>query len=413
MDRPTIQAPDSQSIYANPDLARWLGSMEGVELPASATAEPAPLSSKLYDFFDNAGAYVPGVALAAALAFAGGAVASYLGVSLLNFERSPVSPILATILLGLIFRNTIGLPQIYEPGLRFCMRTLLRIGVALLGLRLSLAAASQIGLAALPVVAVTITSALLVVKWLGKLAGLNSRITALIAVGASICGVSAIVATAPAIRAKDDEISYAVTTTTLFGSLALLLYPPLAYFLFADPTQAGVFLGAAIHDTAQVAGAGLMYANQYDTPGALDAAVTTKLIRNVGLGVVIPVMAMRMRADNAAPSGNGSFAVRFLQCMPLFVIAFVVMVVVRTVGDMGAPEGRSFGLIERETWSGWISNASQISSLLLTTSMSAVGLGTSISQLRRLGTRPFWVGCLAATLVGAVAYGIIKILAMI
>ena len=138
--------------------------------------------------------------------------------------------------------------------------------------------------------------------WVARALGLPSRLGLLIAVGTGICGNTAIVAIGPVIGAREDETSYAVGCVTLFGMLALLLYPSLAHALFgADARQVGLFLGTAIHDTAQVAGAGLLYAQQYGAPAALDVATVTKLVRNLFMLVVIPLAAWLHRRTADAP----------------------------------------------------------------------------------------------------------------
>ncbi len=132
----------------------------------------------------------------------------------------------------------------------------------------------------------------MVVTWINRALGLPRRLGSLIAVGTSICGVSAIVATGPAIDAEEDEVSYAVACVTLFGLVALFTYPFLAHAIFGgDARKVGLFLGTAIHDTAQVAGAGLMYREQYRAPEALDTATVVKLTRNLCMAGVIPLMA--------------------------------------------------------------------------------------------------------------------------
>jgi uncharacterized membrane protein YadS len=247
-----------------------------------------------------AGTLVPGVAHAVAIAFAGEGAAALLGRDLLGFEKSPVSGIGVAVLLGLAIRHWLGLPAVYDAGLRLAVKRILRIGVALLGIRLSLGAAGRIGLVAAPIALACIATALLFVTWLGQRLGLERRLALLIAVGTSICGNTAIVATAPVIGANDDETSYAVGCITIFGLLALLVYPALSHLLFAgDATQAGIFLGIAIHDTAQVAGAGLMYAQQYGAPVALEAATVTKLVRNLFMLAVIPLVGRLVRALRA------------------------------------------------------------------------------------------------------------------
>src|SRR5204862_7042642 len=122
-------------------------------------------------------------------------------------------------------------------------------------------------------VALCVGGALLFVPWFGAWAGLPPRLAALIAVGTGICGVTAIVATAPAIKAEEDEVSYAVACVAIFGMTSMLIHPWLAHFIFAnDARAAGIFLGTAIHDTSQVAGAALTFSGRYQLPVALDVA---------------------------------------------------------------------------------------------------------------------------------------------
>jgi len=332
----------------------------------------------------------------------------------LRFDKSPVSAILMTILLGLAVRNVAGLPKVYEEGLRLSVKLILRFGIALLGLRLSLAAVGEIGLSALPVVVGTIASALLLVTWLGRALGLPARLGSLIAVGTSICGASAIVATGPAIDAEEDEVSYAVACITLFGMIALFTYPFLAHWLFhgmANPV--GLFLGTAIHETAQVAGAGLMYEQQYGGPEALalKAAMTTKLVRNLSMGIVIPLMAILYHRRRSGPAdAQAGGRLRWAKYVPLFVVAFVVLAAVRSIGDLGGPERPAFGLLDRQLWEAFLAGAKGVSVWCLTVAMAAVGLGTSIRQLKVLGWKPLCVGFAAALLVGVISIALIKLI---
>ncbi len=398
--------------YLNPELARWLDSAEGLpdvaDLAESSEEKRArgDLRARLHGMFGMAGAIVPGLALAGGVAVLGHASAEWLGVLVMGFEKSPLSAIGLAIVLGLAIRNAIGLPAIYDAGLRLCVRRLLRIGVALLGLRLSFAAAGALGLAALPIVLASIATALVAVTWIARALGLPSRLGLLIAVGTGICGNTAIVATAPVIDAREDETSYAVACVTLFGMLALLLYPPLAHALFAgNAREVGLFLGTAIHDTAQVAGAGLLYAQQYGAPEALSAATVTKLVRNLFMLAVIPLIAFLHRRQTGSGGKRGT---PFSQLVPGFVFAFLALTVLRTLGDLG---DRAFGVLPPEAWRALTHAADFAASWLLTLAMAAVGLGTSFRKLRVLGPRPFAVGIAAAVLVGCVSFATIRVLA--
>jgi uncharacterized integral membrane protein (TIGR00698 family) len=404
-----------------PHWATWLDSMEGVpEWPQAAEtpverAARGRLRSRGHEAFGWLGTVLPGIGLALGVAAAGRWGANHLGTSLLGFERSPVSEISVAIVLGLAVRNTVGLPAVYERGLRLCGRDVLRAGIVLLGLRLSLGAVGRIGLAGLPVVLVCIAAALICVTWVNRALGLPRRLGSLIAVGTSICGVSAIVATAPVIDAEDDEVSYAVACVTLFGLLALFTYPFVAYALFAhDARAAGLFLGTAIHDTSQVAGAGLMYQQQFHAPRALDAATVTKLVRNLCMVGVIPLVgALYHRAGTGSGAGRsetggrgpgGRF--RLSQAVPLFVLGFLGAAAIRTFGDVG---DRPFLLVERSSWNGMLAGADALAAWCLTAAMASVGLGTGLERLRRLGWKSFCVGLVAAVIVGGVGATLIRL----
>jgi uncharacterized integral membrane protein (TIGR00698 family) len=386
---------------AGPDWARWLDSMEGVPEYVPVRRPPTGLHPKVAHYFGKVGELAPGIVLALGLAIAGDRLARWLGTAVLGFQHSPISAVPVAVLLGLIVRNTIGLPAVYEPGLKLCVRTLLRAGIVLLGLRLSLAAAGYVGLAAIPVIVACIASALVVASWLSRVLKLPRRLGTLIAVGTSICGVSAIGATAAAIDAEDDEVSYAIACVTLFGLVALFGYPFLAYWACAaNPEAAGIFLGTATHDTAQVAGAGLIYQQQFDAPEALNAALVTKLMRNACMAAVIPLIVVLYRRAGAEAGGR----VGWSQAVPVFVPLFILAVCIRSAGDLG---DRPFGLMSKDTWAEMLKGADWLSVWCLGLAMVAVGLGTGLANLRRLGLRPLLAGLATAALVGAVSLSLV------
>jgi uncharacterized integral membrane protein (TIGR00698 family) len=391
-----------------------LDSLEGVPdwfEPRTAPAERVAWQRQGYNVLAWLGEVLPGIALAGLLAFAGKLVADWIGAYVLRVDPSrgsPVSPILLAIVLGLLIRNTVGIPTAYEHGLRLSIKTILRVGIVLLGLKLTLGAIADIGLLALPVIVVCMTAALLAVTLIDRALGLPKRLGTLIAVGTSVCGVSAIVATAPVIDAEDDETSYAVATITLFGLAALFTYPFLSRALFGgDSTAAGLFLGSAIHDTSQVAGAGLMYKQQYGSPEALNVAMAVKLMRNVCMVALVPLMALAYRrSTGGAGRGAATSPRRWGQLVPLFVVGFALMAALRTWGDAGE---RALGVFDRATWDTIVRRADLAAVWCLTIAMAAVGLGTGLAKLRGLGWRPLAVGFAAAVLVGGIAAVLIKL----
>jgi uncharacterized integral membrane protein (TIGR00698 family) len=233
---------------------------------------------------------------------------------------------------------------------------------------------------------------------------MTRRLGTLIAVGTGICGATAIVATAPSIGASDEEVSYSVACVTLFGMLAMLTYPFAAHWIFdGDAFRAGLFLGTSVHETAQVAGSGLVYQQYFGDVHALDAATVTKLVRNLGMIIVIPLMAFlyhRRAAASAAPPA-------WYTMVPLFVIGFAAMSLLRSIGDAGA---RPFGLLDPAQWKTIVGLVRTAAEYCLAVAMAAVGLGTSIGGLRQMGLGPLGVGLFSALLVGAVSLGLTTLL---
>jgi len=349
-------------------------------------------------------AVLPGLTLALVLAFAGQFLSEFIGKDLMGLPKSPISAIMMAILLGIVIRNTISLPPIFQAGIRFGLVRVLRFGIVLLGIRLSLSQAGEIGLQALPVIIGAVAAALLIVTYLARKLGLTGKLGTLIAVGTSICGATAIVATAPTIAARDDEVAYSVACITLFGVIAMLLYPFAGHWIFdGDTLKSGLFLGTSVHETAQVAGAGLVYQQYYEDPGALDVATVTKLVRNLGMLIVIPLMSIIYHRS----SSDGTSAPKWWTMVPLFVIGFALMSLLRTVGDMGE---LAFGVLESDTWRTVVSTTKKVAEICLAVAMASVGLGTSIKGLKQIGLKPLGVGLFSAVLVGAVSISLITIL---
>ncbi len=339
-----------------------------------------------------------GVVLAIAVSLAAGVAAEFAGETLLGFERTPISAIMMAIIIGMLIANTISLPGGVVGGVRFCATTVLRVGIMLLGIRLSLFGAGMFTLVALPFVLGAIAIGLTTVGVLGRSIGLSRELSGLIAVGTAICGATAIVATAPLIKARETEVSYAIACITVFGLAAMFAYPFLAYALFPDqPELAGLFLGTSIHETAQVAGAGLMYADQFGMPRVLDIATVTKLVRNLCMIAVIPLVGVLYAADHRSHLSEGQ--VRWLSLIPWFIVGFALMSTLRTVGDLGE---RAFGLLDPATWEQLIRLVHAAAERCLVVAMAAVGLTSMFAGMRSIGLRPFALGLIAAVLIGLV-----------
>ena len=346
---------------------------------------------------------IPGLLVAFALAVAGNFLADRLALWL-GLGAGAVSGIMVAILLGLALGNLLKLPAALKPGIGFAVKRVLRLGIVLLGLKLSIVEVGSIGLKSLPVILVTIPAAILIVTYLGRRLGLPDRLGTLIAVGTSICGNTAIVAVSPTIGAKEEETSYAVACITVFGLFAMLAYPFVAHWLFGgDAFKAGLFLGSSVHDTSQVAGAGMVYSDFYHDPQALNVATVTKLERNLSMLLVIPLMSILYHRR----SSEGTAPPPWWTMVPLFVVGFACMSALRTIGDLG---DRPFGLLTPEQWHAFLDVSKHVSAYCLGIAMAGVGLGTSIKGLKAMGLKPLGLGLVSALIVGIISTLLIKTL---
>jgi len=329
-------------------------------------------------------------------------VLSKLLGAILPFEKNPVSPLLVTIIMGLLIRNLIPLPEIIQPGISFGIKKVLRFGIILMGIRLSLGSVLKIGVLAVGMVFVCITGALLIVYGLSRLLKVNSRLGMLIAAGTSICGVSAIVATSPTIGATEEETSYAVGVITLFGLLATACYPFLVELVFHfDVFQAGFFLGTSIHDTSQVTAASLIYNQLWDRVTAsgltgADIAITTKLVRNTFMIVVIPLLGFVYRNRSEGMTQRKKTAI-----IPLFVIGYLLMGGVRTLGDIV--------FTESELWITVHQTIKETATYFIAVAVASVSLNTQLAKLKRLGFKPLLVGLIAALSLGLISFVLVNL----
>jgi uncharacterized integral membrane protein (TIGR00698 family) len=317
---------------------------------------------------------------------------------------SPVSGVPVAIVLGLLLRNLLPLPANLFPGLKFATTTILRTGIVLVGIRLSLFDVVRLGVFGLPVVLGAIATGLLFVTWFNRRLGLPPKLGTLIAAGTSICGVTAIVSTAPAIDADEREVAYAVANVVAFGLIGMLTYPYLAHAVLGSSATIGLFLGTAVHDTSQVVGAALTYKQVYGDDVVLRVATVTKLTRNIFLAAVIPILTwMHVRSQSRVGSGGIGGVVTTL--VPGFVVGFVLMALVRTIGDatLGSM-GAAFGIFRAEAWAALTRDLGDFwaSQILLGTAMAAVGLSTNFSVFKGVGLKPFAVGMAGALAVGGV-----------
>ncbi len=352
---------------------------------------------------------LPGVALAATVMLLSGWLAGLSGAAILRMQgidpagkASPVSGIIVAILVGIVIANVLRLGPFFRRGFEFSIRKVLRLGIILVGLRLSFLDVVKLGAWGIPMIAAIITTALVVTVFLARRLGVTDRLGILTAAATAICGVTATVAVAPVIEADDQEVAYTIANVTLFGILAMFLYPWLAHALYATvPTSAGLFLGTAIHETSQVMGAALSYKELFNDDVAFKVATITKLTRNVFLIAVIPALGW----FHARRAGTAGAKLSIVKLFPVFVLGFLAAALIRSTGEGTlASGGLAFGVWDAAAWKATIATVGEKWSFwALGTAMAAVGLTTDLKVFRTLGLRPVYLGAIVTLLVAALS----------
>lgn len=282
-----------------------------------------------------------------------------------------VGPALWAVAFGMLLAPLARSRPANSAGVRVAATHLLRSGVALLGLSISLGELAEVGLSGIAAAMATVVSTMALTVWLGRRLGVDGGLAILIAAGTAICGASAIIAVNVATRARDEHIGYAVATVTMFGTAAMLLLPWLSGLIGLSEHEAGMWAGASVHEVAQAAAAGAVISGS-----ALKVATLVKLSRVVMLAAVVAAVSAR--------SGDGTSA---KPRIPGFVIGFVALVIVRSVVPLPGEV---------------LQAAALTSSVLLAAGLAALGLGMRVSALRGAGSRPLLLG-LAASGVAAIS----------
>jgi uncharacterized integral membrane protein (TIGR00698 family) len=305
--------------------------------------------------------------------------------------------VIFAVLLGLAAGNAIRLPASASPGIRFAFQTLLRLAIVLLGAGFSFLSAVAIGGKALGMVAALMVLALAVAHGLGRLAAVHDKLATLIGVGTAVCGNSAISATAPVIGASDEDMAFAIATNTLFGTLAVFAYPLLGHALGLSDAAFGTWAGTAVNDTSQVVATGFAYS---DAAGKI--ATVVKLTRNALMGVVIVTLGLIYRRRQEGAGVASGFGSRLRQSVPIFVVGFLAMAVLNTLGVFAWISARTGGDV-----SGILQSAAR---WLILFALAGVGLGTRLTAMRRTGLRPFYVGLATAACTSVASYLLILLL---
>ena len=332
---------------------------------------------------------IPGLALVVAVAW----LAHYAHGRIPPRAGRLVDEVILAVLIGLAVGNVLRIPKFAQPGIRFAFQTLLRTAIVLLGATMTFTAALSIGRHALFMVIGLMTLALLTAHAMGRAFGLDGRVATLIGVGTAVCGTTAIGAVAPVIGAKDEETSVAIATNTLFGTLAVFVYPSLGHALGMTDPAFGTWAGVVVNDTSQVVAAGFAYSQ---AAGRIAAVV--KLTRNLLMGGVIVVLGLVHAGGGRAAAG--SVWQRVKHSVPPFVLLFCGMCLLNTLGVVS--------WLSHHVGRDLTADAQTAARGLILVALAGVGVGTSFGAIRRMGLRPLWVGLATALVTSGAGYAMIQ-----
>lgn len=303
-------------------------------------------------------------------------------------------PVIA-IILGMIVTLFIKDKSSVQDGINYSAKKILQYAVILLGFGLNLSVILDTGKQSLPIIICTIATSLILAYFLSKVMHIPSRIATLVGVGSSICGGSAIAATAPVIDADDEEVAQAISVIFFFNVLAAVIFPHFGNFLGFDQTSGeafGIFAGTAINDTSSVTAAASTWDNMFALGSAtLDKAVTVKLTRTLAIIPITLVLALYRTKKEKSSSGS---SVSLKKIFPFFIIYFIVASIITTVAT------NVFGVSSE-----FFAPIKELSKFFIVVAMAAIGLNTNIMKLVKTGGKPIilglccWVGITAVSLI--------------
>jgi uncharacterized integral membrane protein (TIGR00698 family) len=325
---------------------------------------------------------LPGLALAGLMTLLAEMLHAYPGFRTFN-------PTILALLLGLGFNVLIGTPENCRAGTGFAARSLLRLAIALLGLQLALSKLIDLGWAGAVIVLAVVPATFLFTLLAGRLLGVPRELRCLIAFGTSICGASAVMAGNTVVRGSEDEAAYGVACVTIFGTVAMLLYPLTPGLLHLDPHQFGLWAGASIHEIGQAVAAGYQNGAASGETATLAKLSRVLLLAPVVLSVGLVIARSARREADGQQSGFSRVP------MPWFIFAFLGLAAINSLGVIPVAVQQ---------------HAPDVTSFLMTLALAAMGLNTDGAKLLRRGWRPLLLGCLASLFISGFSYALVRAL---
>ncbi len=306
----------------------------------------------------------------------------------------PVFAILAGMVVALFYRKK----RRTQTGIAFTSKKILQYAVILLGFGLNLSEIAKVGLQSLPIILSTITTSLVVAFALHKLMKVPSNISTLVGVGSSICGGSAIAATAPVIGADDEEIAQSISVIFLFNVAAALLFPTLGGALGLSNEGFGLFAGTAVNDTSSVTAAAAAWDGMHPGANTLDTATIVKLTRTLAIIPITLALALWRTAKARRAGGAGESGFSLKKVFPTFILFFVLASVITTAATAARVEP------------GFFAPFKELSKFLIIMAMGAIGLNTDLVKLVKSGGKPILMGFCCWVAIAAVSLGMQHVL---
>ena len=324
-------------------------------------------------------------------------VAACLGIAVPSWLLGKAFPVIGgavfAILIGMVIALFYKDKTLTQPGITYTSKKILQYAVILLGFGLNLSEIARVGAQSLPVIVSTITTSLVVAFLLQKVLHLPGNTSTLIGVGSSICGGSAIAATAPVVHADDEEIAQSISVIFLFNVLAALIFPWLGGQLGLSNEGFALFAGTAVNDTSSVTAAAASWDGMHPGANALEGATIVKLTRTLAIIPITLVLAL-MGAAKARKSGEaqqGSFSLK--KVFPFFIIFFLLASVITTVCVSAGVDASLFQPLK------------ELSKFFIVMAMAAIGLNTDLVKMVRTGGKAIVMGFVCWVAITGVSLG--------
>ncbi|QCX34353.1 YeiH family putative sulfate export transporter [Caloramator sp. E03] len=304
-------------------------------------------------------------------------ITAYLLQNIWIIKKLNLSTLIIAIILGALIKNTVGISEKFEGGIKFCSKKVLRIAIVLLGFKLSFSQILKIGPKAVIVILISTTSTILFTNYLGKKFNLKQNLTTLLATGMSICGAAAIAAVNSIIKSDEEDIAYSIGVVTLLGTIFMFVYPVIFKLFKMNQQIYSIWAGSSIHEVAQVVAAGFTVSN--------DAGTQATIVKLTRVLFIIPVTIIL--SLTSSKKENSKFSLKNIS-IPYFVILFLLIVIINSTIQI--PKNTLDLLVKTDGY-------------LMTLAMAGLGLDLSIASMKKVGLKPLYLGIISSSFISLIS----------